>query len=99
MEQITGPVGIAGIVGEASKQGFVYLMFLTALISINLAIINLIPFPALDGGRLLFLFIEFLKGSPIPPIFTNVANTIGFILLILLLLFVTYNDILRIVTG
>jgi len=97
-DEIAGPVGIVGMVGDVSKQGFAYLLFFTALISINLAIINLIPFPALDGGRLLFLAIETIKGSPIPPRVANTANAIGFLLLILLLVFVTYNDILRI-TG
>ena len=73
------------------------LLNFTALISLNLAVINLLPFPALDGGRLLFLLIETIKGSPIQPRFANIANTIGFALLILLMLVVTYSDIARLV--
>jgi len=99
LSSVAGPVGIVGIVGDASEFGFIYLLSLTALISINLAIINLIPFPALDGGRLLFLLIESLKGSPIRPVIANTTNAIGFALLILLMLVITYNDITRIFTG
>ncbi|PIP73532.1 MAG: RIP metalloprotease RseP [Candidatus Lloydbacteria bacterium CG22_combo_CG10-13_8_21_14_all_47_15] len=95
---IAGPVGIAGMVGEASTLGFIHLLTFTALISINLAIINLVPFPALDGGRLLFIVIEAIKGSPISQKVTQVANTVGFVLLIGLMLLVTYNDIARLFT-
>ncbi len=96
---VSGPVGIVGIVGDASVLGFVYLLTLTALISINLAIINLLPFPALDGGRLLFIIIEAIKGSPIKPVITNTANGIGFLLLILLMVVVTYSDIAKLISG
>lgn len=92
---LTGPIGIVGIVGDAYQFGIVYLLSFTAFISINLAIINLIPFPALDGGRLLFLLIERIKGSPIRPYIANALNTIGFFLLILLMLVVTYHDIVK----
>lgn len=92
---IAGPVGIVGIVGEAQKVGFIYLIGLTAIISINLAVINLVPFPALDGGRLLFIAIEKLKGSPLSPRIMNAANTGGFVLLIALMVAITYFDILR----
>ena len=92
---IVGPVGIVGLVGDAASLGFIHLLTFTALISINLAIINLLPFPALDGGRILFLVIEALKGSPIKPNVANTLNLIGFSILILLMLFVTFNDIIR----
>ena len=92
-----GPVGIVGLVGNASALGLIALINFTALISLNLAVINLIPFPALDGGRLLFLAIETVKGSPIKPQVANVFNLVGFALLILLMFVVTYNDILRLV--
>jgi len=92
---VVGPVGLVGIVGDAYNFGFVYLMTFTALISINLAIINLIPFPALDGGRLLFLLIEKIKGSPINPKIANSLNMVGFTLLILFMLVVTYHDIIK----
>ncbi|MCC6323353.1 RIP metalloprotease RseP [Candidatus Nomurabacteria bacterium] len=93
MSAVTGPVGIVGVVGNAMSFGFVYLLSFTALISINLAVINLIPFPALDGGRLLFLLIEKIKGSRIKPKIANVVNFIGFCLLMLLMIVVTFNDI------
>ncbi|MFA6301001.1 MAG: RIP metalloprotease RseP [Candidatus Paceibacterota bacterium] len=95
LDSITGPVGMVGIVGDAYKFGFVYLMSFAALISINLAIINLLPFPALDGGRLLFLLIEKIKGSRINPKIANTVNAIGFYLLIALMLVITYHDVIK----
>ncbi len=95
LTQVAGPVGLAGLVGDASRLGFGYLLNFMALISINLAILNLIPFPALDGGRLLFLLIEKVKGSPITPKVANAFNVVGFALLIILMLAVTYQDIVR----
>lgn len=92
---ITGPIGMVGIVGDAYEFGFVYLLSFAALISINLAIINLVPFPALDGGRLLFLLIEKIKGSPLNQKFANTANMVGFAILIILMLFVTYHDVVK----
>ncbi len=92
---ISGPVGIAGLIGDASMLGFIHLITFTAFISINLAVLNMIPFPALDGGRLLFILIEKIKGSPINPKIAGTLNFIGFALLILLLVVVTYNDIVR----
>ncbi len=99
LSDVAGPVGIVGIVGQASEFGFVYLLSLMAIISINLAIINLIPFPALDGGRLLFLLIEAIKGSPIKPAIANTVNAVGFAALILLMVIITYSDIVKIMTG
>lgn len=92
---VTGPVGMVGIVGNAYQFGFVYLLSFTALISVNLAIINLIPFPALDGGRLLFLLIEKIKGSHLNAKFANTANMVGFAILIILMLLVTYHDVIK----
>ena len=92
---LSGPVGIVGVVGDAAKFGFVYLLSFTALISINLAVLNLIPFPALDGGQLLFVLIEKIKGSRINPKFTNTVNMIGFGLLMLLMVVITYHDIIK----
>lgn len=94
---LSGPVGIVGIIGDAASFGFAYLLSLTAIISINLVIINLIPFPALDGGRLLFLLIEKIKGSPIQPKVANVVNMVGFGFLMLLMVIITYHDIAKIV--
>lgn len=95
LESITGPVGLAGLVGDAASLGWVYLLSFTAFISINLAVLNLLPFPALDGGRLLFLLIEKIKGSSIKPQVANTLNLVGFGLLLLLMAVVTYGDISR----
>lgn len=95
LTQVAGPVGIVGLVGDASALGFAFLITFTAFISLNLAVINLLPFPALDGGRLLFVLIEKIKGSPIKPSVANAFNTVGFALLILLMVAVTYKDILN----
>jgi len=97
IKEITGPVGIVGAVGTATELGFIYLITFSAFISLNLAVVNLLPLPALDGGRLFFLLIEAIKGSPIRPKFTQIANSIGFALLILLMIVVTFNDIARLV--
>lgn len=95
LSDVSGPVGIVSLVGDAASLGFSNLLRFTALISINLAIINLLPLPALDGGRLLFIAIEAIKRSPLNPKFVNWANTIGFALLILLMLVVTYSDVAK----
>ncbi|MDQ3244912.1 MAG: RIP metalloprotease RseP [bacterium] len=95
LASVSGPVGLVGVVGDAYKFGFVYLLSFAALISINLGVINLVPFPALDGGRLLFLLIEKIKGSRISPKFANIANAIGFFVLIGLMVLVTYHDIAK----
>ncbi len=95
LSQIAGPVGIISLVGDATRLGFTYLLSFTALISINLAIINLIPFPALDGGRIVFVIIEGIFKRPINPKIAQVLNTTGFALLIIIMLIVTYKDILR----
>ncbi|MFA6269959.1 MAG: RIP metalloprotease RseP [Candidatus Paceibacterota bacterium] len=92
---VAGPVGIIGLVGDASRLGFAYLLTFTALISINLAIINLVPFPALDGGRILFVAIEGITRKKINAKVAGVLNNVGFALLIIVMLIVTYRDILR----
>lgn len=93
--QVSGPVGLVGHVGEAAKFGIVNLLSFTALISLNLAIINLIPFPALDGGRLLFVAIEGITRRQINVKFVNTLNLIGFALLMLLMISVTVSDIVK----
>ena len=95
LSQVAGPVGIVGLVGDASALGFAYLVTFTAFISLNLAVINMLPFPALDGGRLLFVVIEKIKGSPIRPQIANTVNLVGFVILILLMVVVTYSDIMK----
>lgn len=92
---IVGPVGIFTLTGQATQMGLIYILQLTAVLSINLAVINAFPFPALDGGRGLFLLIEKIKGSPISVKTVSLIHSIGFALLILLMAAITYRDIVR----
>ncbi len=93
--QITGPVGIVGLVGDAAALGFTWLLTFAAFISLNLAVINLLPFPALDGGRLIFVGIESITRKPIKPIIATRLNQFGMIALLTLMVVVTVNDILK----
>ncbi len=93
---IGGPIFIAQAAGEAAKQGFVSVLILAAILSVNLCVVNLAPIPVLDGGQLLFLGIEKLKGSPVSLRGRAIAQQIGLVFLILLIIFVTSNDIMRI---
>lgn len=95
IKNLAGPVGIAGLVGQARALGVAPLLSLAALISINLALINLIPFPALDGGRLLFVAIEAIRRKAIPAKIAQTANAVGFCVLLLFLAFITYHDLAR----
>jgi regulator of sigma E protease len=95
LEGVVGPVGIFGVAQTAGSAGFIYLIQLLSLISINLAVINLLPFPALDGGRFLLIVVEKIKGSPLPKKFEAYANGIGFLLLVLLMIVITARDIGR----
>lgn len=97
LSSVAGPVGIVGLVEEAAGFGFTSLLLFTALISVNLAVINLLPFPALDGGRLLFVLIEVIKGSKIKPVWVMRLNTIGFFILIALMVAVTWSDISKLI--
>jgi len=95
LSQVAGPVGIVGLVGDASELGLIYVLSFTAFISINLAVINLLPFPALDGGRLLFVGIEAIVRRPINPKIANGLNVVGFGILILLMIVVTVSDVVK----
>lgn len=95
LDNVTGPIGIVKVTIDASSAGFIYVLSLMALISINLAAFNILPFPALDGGRVLFLAIEKLKGSPLPKKFEQYANGIGLLLLLGLILIVSVKDVIR----
>ena len=92
---LSGPVGIYSVVDSQSKQGFQNIMYLTAYLSMNIGVINLIPFPAFDGGRVLFLIIEKIRRKPVKAKTEATINSIGFALLMILMLYVTFNDILR----
>ncbi len=92
---VSGPVGIAKFTGKVANLGFIYLLQFTALLSVNLGVINFVPFPALDGGRVLFLLIEKIKGSPVPQKVENYIHAAGFVLLIFLMIVITTRDIVK----
>ncbi|KKP58620.1 MAG: Membrane-associated zinc metalloprotease [Candidatus Moranbacteria bacterium GW2011_GWF2_34_56] len=92
---VAGPIGIAIMTKQVSALGFTYVLQFAAMLSINLAIINILPFPALDGGRIFFILIEKLKGSPVNQKFENMANSIGMLLLLLLMVVVTFHDFIQ----
>ena len=94
-ESISGPVGIIQLIDQTAKFGLIYLINLMAFISINLGLINMIPIPALDGSRLMFLIVEAFRGRPVNPSKENFVHFIGFALLMALMVIITYRDILR----
>ena len=96
LSSLAGPVGIAQLSEQAFDIGLGSLFSFAAFLSLNLVVLNLLPFPALDGGRIVFVLIEAFKGSPINSKFAGYANLIGFTLLILLMFVVTVQDIIRI---
>ena len=98
--QVSGPVGIAQITGEVAGLGFLPLLELAALLSLNLAVLNILPLPALDGGRLLFLAIEVVRrGKRVPPQKEALVHLAGFVVLITAILIISYFDVLRIARG
>lgn len=90
---VSGPVGVAVMTGQVAKMGFVYLLQFMALLSLNLAVLNILPIPALDGGRLLFVIINKIIGRPVSAKYERITHAIGFILLMLLVVFVTVKDV------
>ena len=95
MNALSGPIGMFAVIDNIKASGLESLLYLIAFLSVNVAIINLIPIPVFDGGRILIVIIEKIKGSKINPNIENYLNAIGFLLLILLMIYVTYNDILN----
>jgi regulator of sigma E protease len=95
VQNLSGPVGIYSVVGESAKAGFINILYLIAYLCINVGFINLLPFPAFDGGRALFLLIEKIRGKAISSRTENMIHSFGFYLLMALMVFVTCNDILR----
>lgn len=96
LSSLSGPIGIYTVVGDAAKSGFINLIYLLGYISINVGFINLLPLPAFDGGRILFLVIEKIKGRPVNPKVENMIHSMGFVLLMILMVVITYNDFIRI---
>jgi regulator of sigma E protease len=98
--QVSGPIGIAQLTDEFVKAGISPLIEFTALISISLGIFNLLPFPGLDGGRIVFVFLEWVRrGKRISAKTEGMIHTIGFVLLIMLILFISYFDVMRLIQG
>jgi len=100
VEQMSGPVGIVNEVNNAVNQGshsWLYVLNLMALLTINLGVFNLLPFPALDGGRLFFMLVELVRRKPIPSEKEGMVHAIGIILLFALIIFISFNDILKLV--
>jgi len=95
IKSLSGPVGMYQVVGQSIQYGLSQMIYLVALLSINVGFLNILPFPAFDGGRIFFMIIEKIKGSKINSKFENTMNNIGFILLMLLMVFITFQDILN----
>jgi len=98
-ENVAGPVGIAKMTGVFAREGLIPLFRFIALLSISLAVLNILPFPALDGGKLLFIFIEFVVGRKVPMKWENYIHLFGYLLIVALIFAVTYRDILTWVTA
>ncbi|MFP4667380.1 MAG: RIP metalloprotease RseP, partial [Desulfobacterales bacterium] len=99
LDTLGGPIMIAQMAGEQVEHGVVSLLSFIALVSVNLGILNLLPVPVLDGGHLVFFAIEGAKGSPVSLKSREIAQQIGIFLLVMLMVFVFYNDIMRIITA
>ena len=105
--ELSGPVGIASVIGEAAEIGFAEsfmsginnILYIMALISFNLGIVNLLPLPALDGGRLIFLIIEAVRGKPVDPKYEGIIHFVGLLLFFALTIVITFNDISKLVSG
>ena len=94
-KELSGPVGIVYVVNDSAKMGLIYVVYLAALLSLNLAVINMLPFPALDGGRLIFLLIRKITGRRVTDEMEGKVHFIGIMLLMVLMVYVTWNDIVR----
>ena len=100
LNNLSGPVGVAGVINDAVHSGrdsILNILFIVATLTLNLGIFNLLPLPALDGGRLFFMLIELIRGKPVPPEKEGLVHTIGFALLLLLAAAVSYSDIMKLV--
>ena len=94
VQSLSGPVGIYKVIDQSVQYGIQQLIYITAFLSINVGFINILPFPAFDGGHVLFLIIEKIKGSPVNPNVENIINLIGFALLMILMIYITIKDII-----
>ena len=99
VNELSGPVGVAEVMADTAKYSMISFFQLVAFISINLGVMNLLPLPALDGGRLVFLIIEGIRRKPVPPKYEGLVHAAGLMLLLMLMVYVTGHDILRLLTG
>lgn len=95
LEQMSGPVGVTAVVSEAAKSSFTDYLYLVVVITINLGIFNLLPLPALDGGRLIFQIIELIRRRPVKPEFEGYVHFVGIVLLMLLMVVITFKDVMK----
>ena len=93
IQYLSGPVGTSEVIAEAARSGWDSILYLIALITINLGVVNMLPLPALDGGRFVFLLIELIRGKPINQKYESVIHLIGMALLLLLMIVITFKDI------
>lgn len=94
--QLSGPIGVINAIGQAAKSGFINVLYFMGFISVNLGFFNLLPIPALDGSRILFTLVEIIRGKPLDPEVEGRIHFVGFVLLISLMLFVSYSDVVNI---
>lgn len=95
IKTLSGPVGIYQVVGESIQYGLSQILYLIALLSVNVGFLNILPFPAFDGGRIFFMLIEKIKGSKINSKWENAFNNVGFVLLMILMVYITFQDIMN----
>jgi regulator of sigma E protease len=96
---VSGPVGVTATIGQAARMGLMNILPIMALITVNLGIFNLLPVPALDGGRLLFIFLEMILRRPVAKKYEGVIHAVGLVLLLLLMAVITFKDIWSLITG
>ena len=96
LKSLSGPVGIYQVVGESAKYGFINVIYLIGYICVNVGFINLLPLPAFDGGRVFFMIIETIRKKPVSPKVENIIHAVGLVLLMILMVVITFNDIVRI---
>lgn len=99
MSDVSGPVGVVSAMNEAAQSGMLNFLFLVSFLAVNIGIMNLLPLPALDGGRIVFALFELIFRKPVPPEKEGVVHAIGLIFLFGLMIFATWNDILRLIGG
>ena len=95
LNSLSGPIGIFNVVSESAKAGFINIVYLIGFLCVNVGFINLLPIPAFAGGRILFMVIEKIKGTPVNPKVENMIHVVGLALLMILMVVITWNDIVK----